>query len=149
MKESTSLKLKQLRNKAIVVLAPALIVGAMFEGYSYALINYTTRANVERVIVREVVKHWSKADIEAEIRLQAGLYDLDADKMVAIAKCESNLNPVAMNKQSTATGVYQIINGTWKAFKCTGGITTPQDNIHCGMKIAVLGGLGHWPTCSK
>lgn len=139
---------KQAR-KTVATTSVAAVLILSFYTYSEALTAYATRATSERIIVKEVTKHWSKADVEAEIRLQAGLYDLDANKMVAIAKCESNLNPVAMNKQSTATGVYQIINGTWKAFKCTGGITTPQDNIHCGMKIAVLGGLGHWPVCSK
>ena len=135
--------------KAIATNSIATIMILSFWVYGEALTAYTTRATSEKIIVREVTKHWSKADIEAEIRLQAELYDLDADKMVAIARCESNLNPVAMNKKSTATGIYQIINGTWKQFKCPGGITTPQDNIHCGMKIAALGGLGHWPECGK
>ena len=139
---------KQARKVSATAVITAVLV-LSFWVYSAALVAYATRATQERIVIKEVSKTWSKADIEAEIRLQASLYDLDANKMVAIAKCESGLNPVAMNKQSTATGVYQIIRGTWFQFKCTGGITTPQDNIHCGMKIAVLGGLGHWPVCSK
>jgi len=38
----------------------------------------------------------------------------DSKVMLAIAKCESSLNPNAKNKTSTASGIFQIIKSTFE-----------------------------------
>ncbi len=112
------------------------------------LVFIATRATAEPIVcaqqVIEVEKDWTTGDIEAEIRRQSSLYDIDADRMVRIAKCESGLNPNARNLHSTANGIFQIIDGTWEHYGCTGGISNPEDNIKCAMKIATTSGYSPW-----
>ena len=74
---------------------------------------------------------------------------LSTSTMLKIARCESGFNPKAKNPTSTATGVYQVIIGTWKHFKCEGERTNAEDNIKCGMKIAKTSGLHHWECWNK
>ena len=71
---------------------------------------------------------------------------LDPDTMVAIARAESGpgLDPFADNPDSTADGLFQIINGTWRDFKCEGSKYDREDNARCAMKIASTSGLHHW-----
>ncbi|MBX4197731.1 transglycosylase family protein [Candidatus Parcubacteria bacterium] len=61
-----------------------------------------------------------------------------------IADCESGNNPQAKNPHSSAKGLLQIIDGTWKSFQCEGSALNRDDNFQCGMKIATLSGLHHW-----
>jgi hypothetical protein len=52
-----------------------------------------------------------------------------------VAFCESSLNPKATHKDSTATGLFQILRGTFRQFKCSGDPLNYQDNIKCAKKI--------------
>jgi hypothetical protein len=52
-----------------------------------------------------------------------------------VAFCESSLIPNRQSKISSAKGLYQIINGTWKSFKCSGDPLNYVDNIRCAKKI--------------
>ncbi|MCC2630221.1 MAG: Transglycosylase domain [Candidatus Paceibacter sp.] len=61
-----------------------------------------------------------------------------------VAQCESSNNPFATNKTSSAKGLLQIIDGTWKHFRCDGDVFNAEDNMRCGMKIATQSGLHHW-----
>jgi hypothetical protein len=61
-----------------------------------------------------------------------------------IAKCESGNNPLARNPTSSAKGLLQIIDGTWKSFQCEGYVLNADDNFNCGIKIASQSGLHHW-----
>lgn len=47
---------------------------------------------------------------------------MPAHVRAAIIACESGGNPTAQNTESTASGLYQFINGTWKRF----GGSTPR-----------------------
>lgn len=75
-------------------------------------------------------------------------YGLDPVTMLAIARAESwdgtKLDPNADNPTSTADGLFQIIDGTWALFGCTGSKYDPDDNARCAMKIASTSGLHHW-----
>jgi len=44
-----------------------------------------------------------------------GLSDYEANRMVRVAKCESNFIPTAQNKYSSAAGLFEIIYSTWLA----------------------------------
>lgn len=61
-----------------------------------------------------------------------------------IAKCESDDNPLAKNPGSSAKGLLQILDSTWNNFGCTGSVYDPDDNMSCGIKIAMTSGLHHW-----
>lgn len=58
-----------------------------------------------------------------------------AREALEVAKGESNYNPSAHNSTSTAKGIFQIIDGTWRAYKCQGSVNEYQDNINCAVKI--------------
>ena len=70
----------------------------------------------------------------------------DAPVMVSIARAESQFNPKAKNPNSTATGVFQILIGTWNDpyYGCVGERTDPQDNIDCARKIYEKSGTVPW-----
>lgn len=83
---------------------------------------------------------------EQMIRRLASASHLDPDVMVRIARAESGqgLDPAADNPTSTADGLFQIIDGTWRQFGCQGSKKDAVDNATCAMKIASTSGLHHW-----
>lgn len=58
--------------------------------------------------------------IEDYIRSEAQKAGVDPDVAVAIAKCESSLNPNAKHLISSAKGLYQFTAPTWKWIKADG-----------------------------
>lgn len=67
--------------------------------------------------------------------------DVILDKII---KCESGYNAAARNPTSSAKGLFQIIDGTWRHFQCEGNVLNAEDNYKCGLKIATQSGLHHW-----
>jgi len=70
--------------------------------------------------------------IEEKIR---AVFGKDGEMAVKVAFCESSLNPLVTHKTSSAKGLFQIINSTWKHFDCVGSPLNPNDNIRCAKKI--------------
>lgn len=62
-----------------------------------------------------------------------------------IAECESQFDPLAQNKNSTASGVYQFTKGTWWAY-CEGDVFNYKDNIDCFFKL--YNRFPSWWECS-
>lgn len=87
-------------------------------------------APVERVqVVKEIEK----------------VFPEDKRLMVKVASCESGLDPDAKSSSSSASGIFQVIKGTWKHFDCKGDPFNYKHNISCARKIYdSAGGLGHW-----
>ncbi len=75
----------------------------------------------------------------------------DAPVMFRIARAESQFNPEAKNPESTATGVFQILIGTWKdkRYGCTGERTNAIDNIACARKIYDISGTVPWNSSKE
>lgn len=67
---------------------------------------------------------------------------------LSIAKAESGFDPKAKNKTSSATGVFQIINSTFKK-NCEGSVWTAQDNVRCGILLLKRDGHSHWDESVK
>ncbi len=94
--------------------------------------------------------------ITPEIALQGqnlGVYGaiyryFEPDKVetaLKIALAESRLDPKAKNASSSASGIFQIIKGTWKAYSCSGDPFNHIDNIKCAALIAE-DGWGAWKS---
>jgi hypothetical protein len=66
------------------------------------------------------------------------------DEAVKVAFCESSLNPNCSHKTSSAKGLFQIVKGTWKQFKCEGDQLDALDNTICAKKIYDY--YGSWNT---
>lgn len=77
----------------------------------------------------------------------ADRYGQDSKLGKEIIECESGWNPEAKNPNSTAKGLFQILNGTWEDFECPGDVLNAYDNLNCGYKILKEGGKQHWEQC--
>ena len=75
-------------------------------------------------------------------------FGADAPVMIDIADAESNFDPSAKNCGSTATGIFQILKGTWEGAECTGSRTDPRDNIRCARIIYEDSGTTPWNSSS-
>jgi hypothetical protein len=92
------------------------------------------------------------AQIEDYITSRAMVHSVPIWKAVAIARAESNLNFSAKNSSSTASGIYQYVNGTFKwlcidTYKLTDTMTdknNPYIQIECTMLTLKNGGEKHW-----
>ena len=77
--------------------------------YQVKSINATTgQTSGQKLVLKPTIEQ-----VKAEIVRQANKFDLDPDKMLLLAKCESDFEWDAKNLSSTATGIYQFISGTW------------------------------------
>lgn len=68
----------------------------------------------------------------------------DAPIMHRVAWAESKFDPKAKNPSSTASGVFQILSGTWAHYKCVGDVFEASDNIACARRIYDREGTRPW-----
>ena len=71
--------------------------------------------------------------IENKIVRLAKESDVLPETALRIARCESNLDPLAENDKSSASGIYQFLDGTFESY-CEGDVYNPKDNIKCFLK---------------
>jgi len=81
----------------------------------------------EEITVEEI-------SVEDQIRKIAIENNFDPDTAIKIGICESNLDPNAKNKNSTASGIYQFINKTFENY-CEGNVFDIKDNTLCFIKL--------------
>jgi len=76
---------------------------------------------------------------------QLGMSNQDITKMIRIARAESNFNQYAKNPNSTAKGIYQFIDSTWRS-NCLkdGNVYDFKDNINCAWKVYQKQGDRPW-----
>lgn len=94
--------------------------------------------------VSDLVLNNEDMDVEAKIRQISQNSDIDPELFLAIAKAESSLNPEAQSKKSSAKGLFQILDGTWKESECEGESLDEDDNIECAIKIYKEKGIAPW-----
>ncbi len=68
----------------------------------------------------------------------------DAPIMLKVMKAESGGNHLAKNKNSTASGCFQILKSTWKDARCTGDVFHPIANTRCARKLYDRSRLNPW-----
>ena len=68
--------------------------------------------------------------------------------MIRIAKAESNFKERAKNPTSSASGVFQIIAGSWYSNDCVGDKWVAEDNIRCAYKLQEKRGFQPWQVCA-
>ena len=89
--------------------------------------------------------------IEEKIEFWATQYGVDPQKSLAVAKCESGLNPEAVGDHGKAYGLYQFWEGTFNKFASELGEKMDYHNPDDQIKLANWAfskgyGLIHW-TC--
>ena len=87
--------------------------------------------------------------IRAMVISKATENNIDPDLFLRIAKCESNLNPQAKNKISTASGIFQFLNSTFIKQAEAYGIewsdkNDPEVQAELAANMIADGGLFHW-----
>lgn len=75
-------------------------------------VSNSVSEEVREIETLEVVER--EVDIEELIRVESVKVGVNPDTALRIARCESNLNPKAKNSKSSALGLYQFLDGTWR-----------------------------------
>ena len=90
-------------------------------------------------------------DLESKIRLSATMYGVNESLALNIACAESQFIASAKNPASTAGGVYQFLDGTWKVYglKYWGSLEgrsklDADDNIELAMLVLKTHGSSDW-----
>jgi hypothetical protein len=81
---------------------------------------------------------------DAEKAIEVWFEEKDWAWAYRVAACESSMNPLAKNPESTASGIFQITKLTWEANKCEGDIFNAWDNAECASKIFDKRGTQPW-----
>lgn len=92
----------------------------------------------------------TKEQVKEEIIRQAELFGLGSNIMLDLANCESGLRWNAKNANSTATGVYQYLEGTWNRTKSAEKGISRLDykaNIREAMIDIANGEESKWQEC--
>lgn len=76
----------------------------------------------------------TQEEVRAEIIRQAHIYGVSVKTALRIARCESGYQYNARNSTSSAKGVYQFIDGTWRWINAQGHQFDYKENIRQFMK---------------
>jgi len=124
---------QSLRNMNLVAIIASFVV-AITGTTTMPVIDYNSTTTERVAIIREIDE----------------VFEDNAEVMKRIGDCESDLIPEAKSTSSTATGVFQILKGTWEDHKCEGNRKNYKDNIACAKKIHDgPQGLGAWSESFK
>lgn len=111
----------------------------------------------DEIVLHEAMYGNSQTFSEEDIILGWIYHEADkngVDRQLAydLAWFESRFNPNAENPNSTATGIYQFIDGTWRDICQPKGyedVFNYKENISCAMEILGEGGISHWLADEK
>ncbi len=79
------------------------------------------------------------------ITAAANRYGQSPAAMIAVARCESNLNPNAVNPRSNASGLFQFLPGTWRTTPYASySIFDPWANANAAGWMWSVGRRGEW-----
>jgi len=112
--------------------ASSLIFILLGSVMAYISINIR-EALAEQPVIEPVIIVKEKT-VQEKIIDYADTYGVERETALRIANCESGYNPLAKNKTSSATGIYQFINSTWDNY-CKGDRLNADDNIICFMEL--------------
>jgi len=86
---------------------------------------------------------YTRDEVKELIRVHAAAYGIDARLPLAIAHCESGFKWNAANSQSSASGVFQYVSGTWRSTReGRRGTSVFDTEAHIRMAVAHIATLG-------
>jgi hypothetical protein len=106
-------------------------------------------AQVVRVGTRPKPAPPAPSEIAGIIRAAADKYGVNADTLLRVAYCESRYDPLAYNGILGASGLFQIIPGTWRANSAAAGyggasVFDPVANANVAAWMFSRGQAGQW-----
>lgn len=119
----------------------------------HAVIAATTTPAIEVSVVQATTTSVVAETIEERIGRRAAALGLDPVKAQSIAWAESRFNPNAKNASSTASGVFQFLDGTFKEYcirryefaTSTAQKNDPNIQTECALRMLEMpGGDSHW-----
>ncbi len=131
---------------AILVAYIGLITTYELTAYAYTQRRDSVRSYAYNELVPvEVIKQ--------EIVRQAEIYDVDPDKALKLAECESQFNNLAKNPNSTALGVYQYLIKTWEETQSFKKHRKARTDYKANIREAMLDIANgevykRWPECA-
>jgi soluble lytic murein transglycosylase-like protein len=95
------------------------------------------------------VKPLVKPSVKQLIKQYAVKYAVSPSLALSIASCESQFNPRARNPNSTAKGVYQFTQGSWRGYSIqkwgkVRDVFNPSYNAELAMYVISLHGTSPW-----
>lgn len=116
----------------LTVIMTLVILGLLFlqpqpisHGSEFVLPDHSKNAPIVPIVIE--VKR--EETVQEEITRQAEAYGVNVVTALAIAKCESTFNPEASSKISSAKGIYQFTDPTWRWIKAEGHQFDRHENI--------------------
>ena len=91
------------------------------------------------------VSYETQGEIRTMIVELARYHNISTILALELGRIESRFNPLIKNPSSTATGLYQFIDSTWRGY-CKGDRLNPYDNTKCAMERLQAGELWHWTS---
>jgi hypothetical protein len=129
------------RVAALVLVAIALLSGCNAELVQRIAGHHGVELTAEQA---DAVARWHAQPRTVEQMIRARWAGTGhADRAVRIARCESKLNPRAQNSRSTAYGLFQFLNSTWRS---TGIAKTsdPQLQVEAAFRLWQQRGWQPW-----
>ncbi len=112
-------------------LTQAQVTNAVYTSTAFAEVAVAAETTPILPVAEDVVEITAPTpeQVKAEIIRQANLYGVSVNNALRIARCESGYVYNAKNGTSTAKGVFQFINGTWKWIGAEGHQFDYKENI--------------------
>jgi hypothetical protein len=92
---------------------------------------------------------YSRSQVESQIR---AAWQGDDDKAVAVADCESGLNPQASSPSGVNLGLWQMTRSTWQAYGGPGDDprnSSPYVQTQVAWRLFSARGWSPWPGCAN
>jgi len=92
-----------------------------------------------------------EAPIPQMIEQYALSYGVSPKVALAVASCESRLDPLARNPSSTAKGIYQFLDSSWDTYSTMKwgrdkDVLNAKDNIELGVWVLATVGTQPWES---
>lgn len=95
-----------------------------------------------------------RSTVEHIVRAAAVKWGINPDRFVAVAKCESGLNPRAQSPHGKYVGIFQFDIASWTSRSRNAGFGgrpwwDAKANAGTAAWLWKTSGPSHWPTCSQ
>lgn len=99
---------------------------------------------VPQPVVPHITRYKPRTAQQIQVMDMVATEFIDASIMVDIANAESGFDPTQKNPNSTAKGVFQILDSTWKNNGCQGNVFVAENNIACARILYRKNGTTDW-----
>lgn len=128
---------------SLSLILSALIIANILVGVDTYSLNQTYGNQITRAtytdtnLVQDSIIYGQALPRAEEVPIETLIFNIAGEEGVKVAWCESRFDHLAKNPNSTASGLFQFLNGTWEA-NCQGNVLNALDNAKCFKKLYSL-----------